>query len=64
MKMEPPEEGHNQRTAALMAQLTNMSGKSLPKGKTVKPRDFLPRKPQSPQDQIAFMRKIGTQNGS
>lgn len=59
--MEPPEEGDNARTAALMAQFTNMSGKSLPKGKTVSADDFLGRKKeplQSTDQQKAFLRSI------
>jgi len=41
LKLEPPEDGHNKRTAALLAQITNMSGKSLPQGKKVTINDFM-----------------------
>lgn len=58
--IEPPDEAENLRTAALLSQITNMAGKSLPKGKTVSPDDFLGRrKPQTPQEQIAIMRSLG-----
>ena len=48
------------RTAALMAQITNMSGKSLPKGKTVSVDDFMgkSKKGQSIDDQIAFFKSL------
>ena len=61
LRMEPPDKADNERTAALMATITNMSGKSLRQGKTVKPEDFLggrPRK-QTMEQQIAFMRGLG-----
>jgi hypothetical protein len=62
-KLEPPDEPAMLRTAALMAQITNMSGKSLPKGKTVSVDDFMGKKTarQSMEDQIAFMKSL---NGS
>lgn len=57
---EPPEEAANLRTAAVLAQITNMSGKSLPKGKRVTADDFLGgRKVQTAEEQIAFMRGLG-----
>lgn len=62
LKLEPPDEGENQRSAALMAQITNMSGKSLRDGKTVTADDFLGRRAintQSMEDQIAFMKSMG-----
>lgn len=61
LAMEPPDKGDNERTAALMATITNMSGKSLPKNKTVKAEDFLGRKKQrqTMEQQIAFMKGLG-----
>ena len=64
LKLEPPEEGANQRAAALMAQVTNMSGKSLRDGKTVTADDFLGKRQanvQSMEQQIAFMKTMGEQ---
>jgi len=45
----------------VLAQITNMSGKSLAKGKTSKPEDFLAKKVvvQSAEDQKAFLRSLG-----
>ena len=63
MMIEPPERPANQRTAALMAQITNMSGKSLKDGKTMTADDFLGgRKGQSMADQIAYMKGIDNGN--
>lgn len=62
LKLEPPDQGDNQRTAALMAQITNMSGKSLREGKKVTADDFLDTgktKVQSMEEQIAFMKSLG-----
>ena len=62
LKLEPPDDGDNKRAAALMAQITNMSGKSLRNGKTVTADDFLGRSKsvaQSMEEQIAFMRGLG-----
>jgi len=56
LNKHPPEAADNKRVAALMATITNMSGKQLPSGKKVKAEDFLPKPKQSPQDQIAFMK--------
>ena len=65
LRIEPPDEGDNKRTAALLAQITNMSGKSLPKNRTVKPDDFLGKpKQQTMQEQIDFMKSIGKPDGS
>ena len=60
LRLEDPEEPANKRTAALLAQITNMSGKSLPKGKTVTADDFIgaPKKAQSMEDQIAFFKSL------
>ena len=60
LQLEPPDRGDNQRTAALMAQITNMSGKSLKEGKTVSPDEFLGKtvKKQSMEDQIAYMKSL------
>ena len=62
--LEPPEEPAMQRTAAILAQITNMSGKSLPKGKTVTADDFIGRKSnvQSIEDQIAFFKTLGKES--
>jgi len=70
-KIEPPEEGDNKRTAALMAQITNMSGRILPDKRTVKAEDFLSgfagkvstSNPQSMQDQIEVMKQMGKSDG-
>ena len=64
LKLEPPDRGDNQRAAALMAQITNMSGKSLKEGKTVSPDDFLGErvvKRQSMEDQIAYMKSLSNE---
>ena len=58
LRMEPPDEGENRRTAAIMAQITNMAGKSMPNGKTVTVEDFLGRGEQTAEEQIAFLRAI------
>lgn len=61
LKLEPPEEGENQRTAALLAQITNMAGRSLPGKKTVKPEEFMPKKAkqrQTAEEQLAFMQSL------
>ena len=61
LKLEPPDQGDNVRTAALLAQITNMAGKSLREGKSVSINDFLGKpKRQSMEDQIAFMRGLGS----
>ena len=58
--VESPNEPANQRTAAILAQITNMSGRSMPKGKMVTADDFLGRpKEQTAEEQIAFMRGLG-----
>lgn len=59
LEMEPPDEADNRRTAALLAQITNMAGRSLPKGKTVSVDDFLGKKPQTARDQINFLKGLG-----
>jgi hypothetical protein len=60
MHLEPPERAANQRTAAILAQITNMSGKSLRDGKTVTAEDFLgTKKKQTMEEQIQFMKSIG-----
>lgn len=63
LQLEPPEEPANQRAALIMAQITNMSGRSLKGNKRVTADDFLGRgnKVQSMADQIAFMK--GLDNG-
>lgn len=63
LRMEPPDEADNRRTAAVLAQITNMAGKSLPKGKQVSAEDFLGRpRQQTAEEQIAFMRGLGGDN--
>lgn len=62
-ELEPPDKGDNERTAAILAQITNMAGRSLPDNKRVSPKDFLPdsqSRPtrQSMEDQIAFMKSL------
>jgi hypothetical protein len=63
LDIEPPEQGDNNRTAALLAQITNMSGRSLPDRKRVKPEDFMHKpseeKAQTEQDQKAFLQGLG-----
>ena len=62
LKIEPPEQADNMRTASLMAQITNMSGRSLPDKKMLSADDFLGIKKtrgQSMQDQINFMKGLG-----
>ena len=63
LNIENPERGDNQRTAAIMAQITNMSGRSLPDKKMVSVDDFLGTEKkslqQSMQDQIDFMKSLG-----
>ena len=61
LRLEPPDEPANVRNAALMATITNMSGRSLPKNKTVAVDDFLgtKKRQQSAEEQIAFMRGLG-----
>lgn len=60
LHLEPPQEPANVRNAALMAQITNMSGKSLRKGKSVTVDDFLGKasKRQTAHEQISFMRSL------
>ena len=61
LKIEPPEEGARRRTAALMAQITNMSGRSLPDKKQVNADDFLGvKQQQTAKEQIAFMKSMGS----
>ena len=65
LRIEHPERGANKRAASIMAQITNMSGRSLPDKKTVTAEDFLgEKKPQSMEAQIAFMKGLGKSNGS
>ena len=61
LRIEPPEESDNIRNAALMATITNMSGRSLRDGKRVTVDDFLGRKPQSMEEQIAFFKTLGNE---
>ena len=52
------------RTAALMAQITNMSGRSLKNNKTVSPDDFMggKRMSQTPEEQIAFFKSLSNES--
>jgi hypothetical protein len=64
LEMEPPDQGDNYRSALMLAQITNMSGRSLPEGKRVKPDDFLGNAEkqvtaaQSENDQKVFMQSL------
>lgn len=60
---EPPESPANHRTAAVLAQIANFSGRSLPDGKRVKASDYLPKKPQTASQQQAFLKTLGKPNG-
>ena len=60
LTLEPPAQGANERTAAIMATLYNASG-NMRRGKTMKASDFLPKKklaPQSAEQQIAQFKKF------
>lgn len=61
LRIESPENGDNRRTAALLAQITNMAGRSLPDKKQVKPDDFLrtEAKAQTQDEQKAFLMSFG-----
>jgi hypothetical protein len=67
LELEPPEAAENYRLAVLLSQMTNMAGKSLPKGRKVKPEDFLPKRPEKEQDsqdqKKFFMSLRGAQDG-
>ena len=64
LKLEPPEAAANHRTAALMAQITNMAGRSLKDKSTVEADDFLGGpKVQTAAEQIAIMRTMGKPDG-
>ena len=58
MDAESPEAAANARTASVLAQIANFSGRSLPDGKRVKPADYLPRKAQSATQQKAFFKSL------
>ena len=63
LHLEPPEHPANVRNAALMAQITNMSGKSLKGTKTVTIDDFLgTKKQQTAEEQIAFLKSISSES--
>lgn len=60
LELEPPEMPALRRTAAIMAQITNMAGRSLPDKKFVDADDFLgTKKRQTMEEQLAFMRGLG-----
>ena len=61
MQVEPPEHGAEIRTASIMAQITNMSGRVLPDKKMVSASDFIskpetPQTPQTPEQQKDILR--------
>jgi len=60
LTMEPPGQDDDRRFAGLMAQITNMSGRSLREGKTVKASDFLGKvkRAQTAEEQIAFLKGL------
>jgi len=60
LQLHPPEESANVRTASVMAQIANFSGRTLPDKKMVSPDDYLGRKkePQSAEHQKDFLRSI------
>ena len=58
---EPPEQGATHRTAAVLAQIANFSGRALPDGKRVKAADYLPKKPQTAKQQKAFFQSLTEQ---
>lgn len=67
--IEHPEEAANQRTASILAQITNMSGKSLKDGVKVTADEFLgkpiknqPTRKQSIEAQIAFFKSMSKEN--
>jgi hypothetical protein len=62
LHIDPEREAEDRRTAALMATITNMAGRSLPGKKQVKPEDFLGKnqpKAQTWQEQKAFFQSLG-----
>ncbi len=66
LALVPPDRPASERTAALMAQITNMSGRSLPDKKMVRAKDFLdPQEPsqQAMQDQINYMKAMEHSDG-
>lgn len=62
LRLEPPEQAANVRNAALMAQITNMSGRSLRNNKTVTADDFLGKKQQTMEEQIAFFKSLSNES--
>ena len=66
LDIEPPDKGDNARTAALLSQITNMSGRSLPANKRVEPSDFLGKSEahsMTTDQQIDFMKSLGQSDG-
>lgn len=59
LRLEDPEARADRRTASLMAQITNMSGKMTKQRVTA--ADFLPKKsaPQTAEQQMDFLRGLG-----
>lgn len=61
LTLEPPEDSANQRAAAIMATITNMSGRSLKDGRKVSAEDFYGEKGEFVQDaadQIALLKGL------
>ena len=63
LQIEPPEENANRRTASVMAQIANWSGKVIKEGKTATADDYLgnpqePKPMQTAEEQKAFMRGL------
>ncbi len=61
--MEPPDDAENRRAAAIMATITNMSGRSLKDGKKVLAEDFYGTKEewlQTASEQIALLKGLGS----
>lgn len=60
LQLNPPEESANVRTAAVMAQIANFSGRSLPDKKMVSADDYLGKKKQAqtPAEQMAFLKAL------
>ena len=58
LDIEPPDRAATHRTAAVLAQIANFSGRSLPDGKRAKAEDYLPRKRQTAAEQKAFFKSL------
>lgn len=63
LKMEPPEDSANRRAAAIMATITNMSGRALKDGRKVSADEFYGKKQawiQTAEEQIAMLKGLGS----